>query len=53
MRETGLLEDLSIDGRIMNCNLKEWNGRMWSGLMDQDGGKWRAVANTVMNLRVP
>jgi len=53
MKETGLLEDLSVDGRIINCVLKEWDGRTWTGFIAQERGKSRAVVNTVMNFRVP
>jgi hypothetical protein len=30
----------------------EWTGVDWINLAE-DGDKWRAVVNTVMNLRVP
>ena len=30
----------------------EWKGVDWINLAE-DGDKWRAVVNTVMNLRVP
>jgi len=33
----------------MNMDLKEIMGVNWIGLA-QDGAKWRAVVNTVMNL---
>jgi len=52
MKETGLLEDLSVVGRT-NCILNEWDGRTGTGLMAQDRGKSQAVVNTVMNLRFP
>jgi hypothetical protein len=53
MKKTDLLEDPSVDRRIINCILKEWDGRTWNRLMAQDWHKSRAVVNTVMNLRVP
>ena len=53
MKETGLLEDLSVDGRTINCILNEWDGRTGTGLMAQDRGKSQAVVNTVINLRFP
>jgi hypothetical protein len=49
----GPLEDLSVDGRIINCVFKEWDGRTWTRLMAQDRGKSRAVVNTVKHIRVP
>jgi hypothetical protein len=30
----------------------DWDGLDWIGLV-QDKNKWRALVNTVMNLRVP
>lgn len=27
------LEDLSIDGRVLNCIIKKEDGRKWSGFM--------------------
>jgi hypothetical protein len=30
----------------------EWEGVHWIHL-DEDGDQWRAVMNTVMNLRIP
>jgi hypothetical protein len=38
-------EDVGVDGRIF-----EWEGVNWFHL-DQDRGQWRALVNTVMNLR--
>jgi hypothetical protein len=45
LREETTLEDLFINGRIMN--LREI-GLNWMHLA-QDGDKWRALVNTVMN----
>jgi hypothetical protein len=36
----------------MNLGVVEWGDVDFIGL-DQDGDKWRAVVNAVMNLRVP
>jgi hypothetical protein len=48
------LEDPGVDGRI----ILKWIFEMWNGDMDwigrfQERDRWRAVLNTVMNLRVP
>jgi hypothetical protein len=48
------LEDPGLDGRI----IIKWIFEKWKGGMDwidqaQDRDRWRAVVNTVMNLRVP
>jgi hypothetical protein len=48
------LEDLDVDGRLIfkqMFNEVEWKGVNWIDLAE-DRGKWRAVVNTVMNLRV-
>jgi hypothetical protein len=41
-------------GRYIRMDLREigWEGVDWIHLA-QDRGQWRAVVNTVMNLRVP
>jgi hypothetical protein len=41
------VEDIKIDLRVIG-----WGGVDWIGVA-QDRDKWRAVANAVMNLRVP
>jgi hypothetical protein len=48
-------EDLGVDGRInIRMDLREigWEGVDWMHL-DQDRGQWRALMNTVMDIRVP
>ena len=54
LKERGDLEDLGVDGVNIKMNLKEvgWEDVYWIYEplnMDQ----WRAVVDTVMNLRVP
>jgi hypothetical protein len=49
------LEDPGIDGRIIlkwTCERLDRGGMDWINLA-QDRGRWRAVVNAVMNLRVP
>jgi hypothetical protein len=48
------LEDPGVDGRIILKWISEGldRGMDWIDLA-QDRDKWRAVVNTVMNLRVP
>jgi hypothetical protein len=41
------VDNIKIDFRGI-----EWNGIDWSDLV-QDSDQWKAVVNTVMNLRVP
>jgi len=53
--ERDYLEDTGIDGRIiLSWIFREWDGgdRDWIGLA-QDRGRWRALVNAVMNIRVP
>jgi hypothetical protein len=42
-----LLDNIKIDLRDIG-----WGGLDWI-FLDQDRGQWRALMNTVMNLRVP
>jgi hypothetical protein len=49
------VEDLGIDGKVNNItNPREigWKGVEWMHLA-QYTEQWRALANTLMNLRVP
>jgi hypothetical protein len=41
-------EDQDVDG----WTILKWDGRDWIDLA-QDRDRWRALVNTVMNLRVP
>ena len=54
LREGDYLEDLGIDGMIiLKWNIQiGWDITDWIDLA-QDGDKWWAVVNTVMNLQVP
>jgi hypothetical protein len=47
-------EELGVDGRIILKWIlgKEWEGVDWMKLA-RERDQWRAVVNTVMNLRVP
>jgi hypothetical protein len=40
-----------VDNIKMDLREKGWNGMDWNALA-QDRAKWRALVNTVMNLRV-
>jgi hypothetical protein len=54
VRERDRLEDLGVDGRIvLRWILRKWVGGMYWIDLAQDRSTWRALINTVMNLRVP
>jgi hypothetical protein len=47
------LEDLGVDGSIiLKCIFKKWVGVVDWIALTQDLYRWRALVNTVMNLRV-
>jgi hypothetical protein len=41
-----------VDNIIINLREIGWDGKDWIDLAE-DRGQWRALVNTVMNLRVP
>jgi len=54
LRESGHLKHPGVDGRI----ILRWIFRRWNGGIDwidptQDSGRWLALVNAVMKLRVP
>jgi hypothetical protein len=54
LEERGSLDDLGVDRGIIKVMLKIKNGRQWTGFMLlRMGAQWLAVANTVINSRVP
>jgi hypothetical protein len=53
LKESDCLGNLAVDGRIkVDINDIGWDTIDWIYL-SQDRDNWRAVVNTVMNLRVP
>jgi len=53
LSERDYLEDPGIDGTIIQNDLQEGEGGIdWINVA-QNGDRWRAVVNTVMNIRVP
>jgi hypothetical protein len=51
MKGRNYLEDLGVNGKIDLTEIG-WEGVNWIHLV-QDRDQWRAVVNTIMNLRVP
>jgi len=48
------LEELGIDGNMLDWILGKQSGTVWNWMiLAQDSNQWRALVNTVMNLRVP
>ena len=54
LNEGGHLEGPGVDGRIiLKWILEKWNRSMDWIDMAKDRDRWRALVNSVMNLRVP
>jgi hypothetical protein len=51
-RQLGRPRNRRVDNIKMDLREIGWDGMDWIDLA-QDRGKWRALVNTVMNLRVP
>jgi hypothetical protein len=51
-RPLGRLRCRWVNNTKLDIREREWSGMAWIDL-DQDRGQWRALVNTVMNLRVP
>jgi hypothetical protein len=47
------LEDPGVDGRIVKCIFRKWDGGLDWMDMAQDRDRWLALVSAVMNLRVP
>jgi hypothetical protein len=47
LRETNHLGDKDLDGKEVRCGVMNWIQ------LAQDGGRWRALVNEVMNFQVP
>jgi hypothetical protein len=53
LREGDHLEYPCVDGRIiLKWIFEKWNGGMDYTILAQDKGRWWAILNAVMNLRV-
>jgi hypothetical protein len=53
-RKRGNLEDSNVNGRIiLYYILRKYDWGVWTGFIWLRIGRWRAVANTVLNSRIP
>ena len=50
-RERAHLDDPGLDGRIILKQIFKNLDGAWTGDLVQNGDKWRALVNVVMNLR--
>jgi len=52
LREGGHMEDLCFDRTDMKMELQEagWSGMDWNAVTE-DRDRWRALVNTIMNIR--
>ena len=54
LKERGHLEETGVDGRIiLKLILRKWDGDVDRIDPTQDRGRWRALVNAVLNLRIP